>query len=59
MTTPIEEPEVHLTCYEIFGPQKTQATQFGVSNQFEQDTFTVTSFQLLCVPSEKKGFEPL
>jgi len=59
VTTPIEEPDVHLTCYEIFGLQKTQATQFGVSNQFEQDTFTVTSFQLLCVPSEKKGFEPL
>jgi hypothetical protein len=27
-------------------------------NQLETDTFTATSFELLCVPSEKHGFEP-
>lgn len=56
--TRIEEREVHLTCYDIKGPQRTEATQFGVVNQFEEDTFTITSFELLCVPSEKIGFEP-
>jgi hypothetical protein len=54
----IEERAVHLTCYEIFGPQRTEATTFGVFNQFETDLFTVTSYQLLCVPSAKLGFEP-
>ena len=47
--------KVHLTCYEIFGPQKTVAQTFGVFNQFEEDFFTVTSHQLLCVPSAKTG----
>ena len=55
----IEEREVHLTCYEIFGPQRTEATTFGVFNQFETDFFTVTSYQLLCVPSAKLGFAPV
>jgi hypothetical protein len=30
----------------------------GVTNQLETDTFTVTSFELLCVSSEKHGFQP-
>lgn len=55
----IVERQVHLTCYEIFGPQRTTATRFGVFNQFETDTFTVTAFELLCVPSEKGGVEPV
>ena len=55
----IVEREVHLTCYEIFGPQRTEATTFGVFNQFETDIFTVTSYQLLCVPAEKHGFAPV
>jgi hypothetical protein len=55
----IEEPEVHLTCYEIFGPQRTEATTFGVLNQFDSDLFTITSYQLLCVPSAKLGFTPI
>jgi hypothetical protein len=59
VTVPIEEEEVHLTCYEIKGPQRTKATEFDVFNQLEQDTFTVTAFELLCVPSEKEGFEPV
>ncbi len=54
----ILEKDLHLTCYDIFGPKRTEATQFGVKNQFEQDTFTVTSFQLLCVPSAKLGVQP-
>jgi hypothetical protein len=57
--TRIEERAVHLTCYDIKGPQRTEATQFGVKNQFETDTFTITSFELLCVPSEKQGFVPI
>jgi hypothetical protein len=55
----IEEREVHLTCYEIFGPQKTMAQTFGVFNQFENDVFTITSYQLLCVPAAKLGFTPI
>jgi hypothetical protein len=55
----IEERQVHLTCYEIFGPQATTAQTFGVLNQFETDVFTVTSFQLLCVPAAKLGFTPI
>jgi hypothetical protein len=54
----IVERKVHLTCYEIFAPQRTTATTFSARNQFEQDMFTVTSFEFLCVPSEKKGFQP-
>jgi hypothetical protein len=55
----IEERQVHLTCYDIHGPQRTEATEFGVMNQLETDTFTVTSWELLCVPSDKLGFEPV
>jgi hypothetical protein len=54
----IEEPEVHLTCYDLHGPQRTEATKVDIKNQFETDTFTITSFELLCVPSAKLGFQP-
>jgi len=54
----IVEREVHLTCYDLHGPQRTEATRVEIANQFEEDTFTITSFELLCVPSEKTGFEP-
>jgi len=59
VTTRIEERDVHLTCYDIKGPQRTRATHVLIENQFEQDTFTITSFELLCVPSEKKSFSPI
>jgi hypothetical protein len=59
VTFPIEEEEVHLTCYEIFAPQRTRATTFGVLNQFEEDVFKVTAFELLCVPAAKQGVEPV
>jgi hypothetical protein len=55
----ILEPEVHLTCYEIFGPQRAAPQTFGINNQIESDDFTVTAFQLLCVPSEKGTVTPL
>ncbi|HXL35355.1 MAG TPA: hypothetical protein VN953_10555 [Gemmatimonadales bacterium] len=58
VTTPIFAPDEHLTCYDIFAPQRTQATDVGVRNQLEEDTFTITSFQLLCVPSQKLGVQP-
>jgi hypothetical protein len=54
----IVEREVHLTCYDLHGPQRAEATRVQISNQFEEDTFTITSFELLCVPSKKLGFEP-
>jgi hypothetical protein len=56
--TRIVEREVHLTCYDIHGPQRTDATQVGIFNQFEQDTFTITAAELLCVPSAKLGVRP-
>jgi hypothetical protein len=56
--TPIEEEEVHLTCYDIKGPQRTEATAVDIHNQFEDDIFTITAFELLCVPSAKLGFVP-
>lgn len=55
----IIEREMHLICYEIYGPQRTESQTFGVFNQFEGDVFTVTSHQLLCVPSEKLAFAPV
>jgi hypothetical protein len=55
----IVEREVHLTCYDLHGPQRTEATKVGIFNQFEKDTFTITAFELLCVPSEKLGFQPV
>ncbi len=58
-TERIREREVHLTCYDLKGPQRTEAIQFGVSNQFENDLFTITAYELLCVPSEKVGFQPV
>src|SRR5919106_983620 len=58
-TSRIFEREVHLTCYETFTPQKTRAQTFAADNQFETDMFTVTSQQLLCVPSAKLGFTPI
>jgi hypothetical protein len=53
VTTRIEEREVHLTCYDIHAPQKVEATEVGILNQFERDTFTITASDLLCVPAEK------
>src|SRR5262249_7872528 len=41
-----------LTCYDIKGPQKTEAQSFGLVNQFESDTYTVTSWNEVCVPTE-------
>jgi hypothetical protein len=46
-----------MTCasYEINGPQRMEATEFGVSKQFEKDTFAMTAFKL---NSAKLGFDP-
>ena len=57
-TTTPPEPAVHLTCYDLHGPQRTQATKAAIENQFETDTFTVTSWQLLCVPAAKNAVNP-
>lgn len=54
----IPESDVHLTCYDLHGPQSTDPTPVGIFNQFEQDTFTITSFELLCVPAAKLAFRP-
>jgi hypothetical protein len=54
----IVERDVHLTCYDLHGPQRTEGNLVEISNQFEQDIFKITAFELLCVPSEKKAFLP-
>ena len=54
-----DEKEVHLTCYDLHGPQRTEATRVDIFNQFERDIFMITSFELLCVPSAKLGFDPV
>jgi hypothetical protein len=56
--TRIEERAVHLTCYDLHVPQRTEPTLVDIFNQFERDTFTITASQLLCVPSEKLDFRP-
>jgi hypothetical protein len=53
----IVEKEVHLTCYDIHARQSTNPTRVDILNQLEEDTFTITSFELLCVPSAKEGFQ--
>jgi hypothetical protein len=54
----IVEEEVHVTCYDLHGPQRTEATRVGIKNQLETDTFTITAFELLCVPSAKGEVRP-
>ena len=43
----------HLTCYNTRLPQSTDQRDIDILNQFEQDTYTVTTTQLLCAPSTK------
>jgi hypothetical protein len=59
VVTPIFDAEEHLTCFEIHAPQRTQATEVDIVNQFETDTMTITAFELLCVPSTKFSFAPV
>ena len=59
VTTRIEEKQVHLTCYDIKGPQRTESIKAPILNQFERDTFTITSWDILCVPAEKISFSPV
>ena len=49
----IEDEDLHLACYDIFGKQKTQQFTFGIENQFEMDTYQSGPWELLCAPSEK------
>jgi hypothetical protein len=57
-TIGIVDEELHLTSYDLRGKQKTQAQMHDIENQFETDVYTITSWQLLCVPAEKIGWEP-
>ena len=52
-TTRIQNPAAHLLCYNIRLPQSTTSRQVPIANQLETDTFTVTTTQMLCVPSTK------
>src|SRR5262245_8147637 len=52
-TTRIQNRAAHLTCYNTRLPQSTDQREIEILNQFEQDTYTVTTTQLLCAPSTK------
>jgi hypothetical protein len=52
-TTRIQNEAAHLLCYNIRLPQSTTSRQVHIQNQLETDTFTVTTTQMLCVPSTK------
>jgi len=52
-TTRIQNKAAHLTCYNTRLPQSTDQRDIDILNQFEQDTYTVTTTQLLCAPSTK------
>jgi hypothetical protein len=51
-----EDRETHLTCYEVKGPNRAKPFTFGIQNQLETDTFQITSYELVCAPTEKLGF---
>lgn len=57
-TTRIQNEAAHLTCYNIRLPQSTTSRQVPIQNQFESDTFTLTTTQLLCAPSTKTQVSP-
>jgi hypothetical protein len=52
-TFEIEDEELHLACYEVHGKQKTEQFTFGVENQFEEDTFQIAAWEIICAPAEK------
>jgi hypothetical protein len=52
-TFPIEDRNLHLACYELHGKQKTEQFTFLAENQFETDQFQISSWEILCAPSEK------
>ena len=57
-TTRIQNAEAHLLCYNIRLPQSTTSRQVPILNQLESDTFTLTTTQMLCVPSTKTLVSP-
>ena len=59
----IQNPEAHLTCYRLKLGDNDDAEDEGmldvlVDNQFGEQVVVVDDTQLLCVPSNKIGFEP-
>src|SRR5262245_21574564 len=57
-TTKIQNAAAHLTCYNIRLPQSTTQRLVPIQNQFETDTFALTTTQLLCLPSTKTNVSP-
>jgi hypothetical protein len=52
-TTRVQNPAAHLLCYNLRLPQSTTSRQVHIKNQLEDDMFTLTTTQMLCVPSTK------
>ena len=56
--TPIWQPEAHLTCYAMT-PGDDFIGQAGIRNQFGPQGLLVGTPRVLCVPTEKLGFEEI
>ncbi len=52
-TTRVQNAAAHLLCYNIRLSQSTTSRQVNIKNQLETDLFTLTTTQMLCVPSTK------
>ncbi|MFQ5874811.1 MAG: hypothetical protein ACE5JL_13595, partial [Dehalococcoidia bacterium] len=50
-TTPIQNPDAHLMCFEVEGPEPD--VEVHTDNQFGPESFEVGQPELLCLPSEK------
>jgi hypothetical protein len=50
----IEDRRLHLACYEVHGKQATEQFTFTVHNQFEDDEYQITSWEIFCAPAAKE-----
>src|SRR5262249_50710815 len=57
-TTRIQNKAAHLTCYNTRLPQSTDQREIDIMNTFGQDTYPLTTTQLLCAPSTKTLISP-
>jgi hypothetical protein len=58
VTTPIVDPAVHLTCYEVINPTPYAVTEL-VNDQFGERIIVLEQNTLLCLPAEKDNVVPV
>ena len=56
-TFPIEDDDLHLTCYEITGRQATVRTTVSVETQFEQDIYQIKRRTSCFAPRQGRHFQ--